>query len=121
MDEKPRRQRFSAAERAEILTQWKQSGESAVTCAARHGIAPATLYYWRNKDREPAVSSAQDSQLPTFLPVRVVAPEAQKRSEASAVACELDAGQGMRVRIYRGCDDATLRAVISAIRGAGGC
>ncbi len=123
MATKQRRRRFSDAERQEIVRAWQASGESAAAYSARNGLGKSNLWRWarmvdgpeladRRRTREPARSA--------FAAVRVVDP-ANTRGAEGVLACELEGRSGLVVRIYRGCDEVLLRAVVAAVGGGSPC
>ncbi len=65
----PRRE-YTAAQRAEILTEAAQPGARVLAVAQRHGISPSLVYRWR---REASGRPARKSRPrpPSFVPLLV--------------------------------------------------
>jgi hypothetical protein len=90
---RPRRAHWQA-----LLEEWRQSGLSQAEFCRRRGILPGTLAFWKHTlaAREAEAGRARGRRarpaLPTFLPVRVVAPAPAMDNDhvdAAAVVGEL--------------------------------
>lgn len=102
----------------------RRRGESWEALAARAGVAPGTLAWWRYELRRRDAARARiEHEGPTLLPVRVLAP-AVAESPASVPAWEGAQGYevvlagGRRVlRIPAGFEPAAVRALVAAVEG----
>jgi hypothetical protein len=105
------------AEWGERLKRWAKSGTSIEAFAAREGLDPRQLKWWRWKLR-PASPPAPEAPAPTFVPVHVV-DGSSRRAEAS-VALEIVLPNGWVLRVPAGVEDAELERVLAiAARGPG--
>jgi hypothetical protein len=126
------RVRRSAAERAALIDQWRDSGLSLPAFCSRRGLNAKTMSGWVYKAAQraaidkarrevpPAVGARvhRDTSAPgaAFLPVRVADAAARNRvSERSGVVIVL--GPGRRVVIAPGFDPDTLRRVVAVLEG----
>ena len=103
-------ERWSETEARAALEALKESGESVLRFAARHGIAAHRLYGWR---RRLATSAAPMS---TFVEVGA---ELNGRGRDERVEIALTTGDV--VRVAEGIDEMTLRVVITALRAGLPC
>jgi hypothetical protein len=105
--------RLTAQQAAELLREWKQSGETLAGYARKAGIRYQRLYWWKQRlgvDPRPASSTAE-----AFLPVRIL--EAPKQSEADPVVEILTPG-GMRILVPRGFDEPALERLLRTLKRA---
>lgn len=121
MYKKPKRRHLRPAERTQVLADWRQSQMSVTEMSAKYGVAVSTLHAWRRKAMLARADHTQRS--PQFVPVQLVSTDKDKTPEIQtrSVVCEVEAGQDLRLRVYQGCDEATLRAVVAAMREGRGC
>lgn len=102
-----RRREYTAAQRAQILTEVALPGARVLVVAQRHGISPSLVYRWR---REAAGRPARKLRLrpPSFVPLLVEggnptagptrsAEPASSRAEAARVEVVLRNGRLLRV------------------------
>jgi transposase len=94
------RRSWSAEQKASIVAESVAGGEPVSAVALRHGVAASQVYAWR---REACAGSAA-ARPPSFASV-VVAP--------GSIEIVLD---GATIRVPPGSDEATLRAVLSAVK-----
>jgi transposase len=104
------------AEWARRVERWRKSGLSGEDFAAREGLKPKQLGWWRWKLRSspPAAPSPPPVSPPPelrFLPVRVV--DAAARAAGSGVALEVALPNGRVVRVPPGFDPTMLERVLS--------
>jgi transposase-like protein len=103
-----------------LLEEWEQGEETANTVAARHGIAAATLRWWRSELRRRDRDRAAPVGTATLLPVRVTTPWPSPASLPTS-AFEVVLNGGRRVlRIPAGFSTADVRALVEALEG-GAC
>lgn len=95
---KPHR-RYSETERNEIVTEYKTSGLSQASIAARHGISTATLQNWLRGRRE----ARSEENSPKLLPVRIV-PENGEDASPFDPAYEITLKSSRRLRVSPGFD-----------------
>lgn len=75
-----RRRIWSADQKLAILEEVATSGLTVADVARRHDVLPQQIYAWRRKFSEDRGRLLQE---PCFLPVRLVANEAERSGEAS--------------------------------------
>lgn len=121
MDKKRKRRHLRPAEREQLLAEWLQKQMSVTEMSAKYGVGVSTLHAWRRKAMLAGADHMQSS--PQFVPVQLVPTANDKAPEIStqSVVCEFEAGQDLRLRVYQGCDEATLRVVVAAMREGRGC
>ena len=122
-----RRRTWARAQKAEILAESCESGETVSAVARRHGLTPQQLFGWRREARRRARRQAANDEGTargtTFAPV--VVEEALRRSETpigpnpsgGTTAIEIVIGAAT-VRVAPGIDAATLTAVLRAVKAA---
>lgn len=96
------------------VRRWERSGRSCRAFAAREGVSPSTLNWWRWRLRVGAGS--RRSRSPAF--VQVVQPTellAEVVGPASAKAIEIVLASGTRVVVPAGVATADLTQVLSAL------
>ncbi|TXM67537.1 transposase [Methylobacterium sp. WL12] len=118
------RRRWSEAERDRILAEATAPGAVVSVVARRHGMSPQHLFTWLRAARRSAASLPVALPL-TFVPALVeddVPVPAARRSrpralhrDAPAAEIELDLA-GVTVRIGAGAREATITAVIRALK-----
>jgi transposase len=91
------------------VERWRKSGLSAEDFAARDGIKPRQLVWWRWKlsASPPRLAAPAPVQ---FLPVRIV--DVPVRPRGAAVALEIALPNGRVVRVPEGFDPAMLARVL---------
>jgi transposase-like protein len=108
-----RRERWSS-----IVEQAESSGLSIREFCQQHEVNEGQFYHWRHRlELESGKRQAKPSARSEFVlvqPVPKAQPETPAGSEAAALELALD--RGWRLRIPRGVDEATLRAVLAALR-----
>ena len=123
-----RRRRWTAEEKARIVSESFETDANISEVARRHGVARGLLTIWRRQ-----LSSGGDEPVQSFAavkidPVSAVSNDAPRRSgEPDAMAMTLPAVRsrgrieidiaGARIRIDSGVDQATLVMVLAAVRG----
>src|SRR5574342_980085 len=124
-----RRRRWSAEEKAEIVTESLVEGAVVSDVARRHGLSPQQLFGWRARLRDAVKGSAPSSDTtPSFVPAIVgneppspaapALPAAVMAMGAAGVApasIEIALG-GVIVRVRGEADPRVLTAVLKALR-----
>lgn len=106
--------RRSSQQWAELVDRWKRSGLTAPAFAAREGLDPGQLSWWKWHLKTRAVAHET-----TIVPVRVVSRRKPTPSDdASASPIEIALPSGVRLRVGRGVDEATLACVVRAVESA---
>ena len=122
-----RRRIWAPAQKAEILAESYESGETVSAVARRHGLTPQQLFGWRRearrRARRRAVNDVGAASGPAFAPVVVEevlpsleAPVAPNEVVGNSII-EIVIGAAM-VRVAPGIDAATLTAVLRAVKAA---
>jgi transposase len=122
-----RRRKWAPAQKAEILAEIYESGDTVSAVARRHGLTPQQLFGWRREAQRRAKRGAANdgppADGPAFVPVVVeealpslTAPVAAKEG-GGATVIEIVIGAAT-VRVAPGADAATLTAVLRAVRAA---
>lgn len=102
-----RRRRWSAAEKARIVEESLQPGAVVKAVAHHHDVHPNLLHHWRRQVKQAAGHKVN------FLPVSV---SAEKRPSAvDGGAIEIELGNGVRVHVDAGVDEAALARVLRAL------
>lgn len=114
--------RISAVRWAEYVAQWEASGGSARAFAQGHGIAQASLRWWKSElARRSRDEPARRSPGPTpkrelrVAIARVVRDGEQPPAEQEPTEVTVTVGEA-RIVVQRGFDAELLRAVVDALR-----
>jgi transposase len=119
-----RRRSFSDEDKARIVAEIVTSGDSVSGVARRHGLSPQQLFGWRRQMRESQVGLSEADGL-QFVPAVVdVASASPVRRQRKAPQCKAEPGagtieveiDGVTVRVGRGADVKTVRAVLRALK-----
>jgi len=120
-----RRRSFSDADKARIVAEIVTSGESVSGVARRYGLSPQQLFGWRRQLRESQVEPSEADGL-QFVPavVDVASSASPVRRQRKAPQCKAEPGagtieveiDGVTVRVGRGADVKTVRAVLRALK-----
>ena len=117
------RRAWSSEEKARIVAESYDGGDSVSAVARRHALTPQQLFGWRRATRRPVDSAPPDDVGPVFAPVIVEAAQdsskitlAPVRASGSPVI-EIVIGAAS-VRVSRGIDAATLATVLRAVKAA---
>ncbi len=95
------------------IRQWQRSGLDAESFAAREGVKPERLRWWRwHLGQGPRASKA--SAQPPFVEVVLSAADEQKAAEQPRCALELVIGT-RRVVVRPGFDEQSLRRVLAVL------
>ena len=89
-----RRRAWSAEEKARIVAESYDSGESVSAVARRHALTPQQLFGWRRATRRPVDGVPAADGIPVFAPVIVEA--AQGSSETTLAPVHTSAGRRTR-------------------------
>ena len=117
-----RRRAWSVEQKARIIAETYESGESVSAVARRHALTPQQLFGWRRAAQRRAEDGAGESGS-AFVPVIV---DAALRSPGVPIASVQPGGSPVieivlgaaTVRIPPGIDAATLQTVLRAVRAA---
>ena len=118
-----RRRVWSADEKAPIVAEGYDSGESVSAVARRHALAPQQLFGCRRATRRPMNGAPSDDVGPVFAPVIVEAAQDSSKTTLAPVRAsgspviEIVIGAAS-VRVSRGIDAATLATVLRAVKAA---
>ena len=120
-----RRRSFSDEDKARIVAEIVTSGDSVSGVARRHGLSPQQLFGWRRQMRESQVGFSEADGL-QFVPavVDVASSASPVRRQRKAPQCKAEPGagtieveiDGVTVRVGRGADVKTVRAVLRALK-----
>jgi transposase len=113
-----RRRSWSANEKAAIVAESYEPGESVCGVARRHGLTPQQLFTWRRLARGAAalfVPAVIEAPAPEPLPSR--APRPRRAPVEAAVGIELEVA-GVIIRVGAGASEAALAAVIRAVKAS---
>jgi transposase len=120
-----RRRSFSDEDKARIVAEIVSSGDSVSGVARRHGLSPQQLFGWRRRLRESQVGSSEVDGL-QFVPavVDVASSASTARRQRNVPPCKAEPGAGMieveidgvTIRVGRGADVKTVRAVLRALK-----
>jgi transposase len=119
-----RRREWSPEEKAQIVAESYDVGETVCAVARRYSLSPQQLFTWRRLARKQVASAQQES--PAFVPAVVTSPTSEtpakgppkprKRKaarDAGVIELEID---GVAMRVRRGADAMTVAAVIRALK-----
>lgn len=120
-----RRREWRPEEKARIVAESYETGESVSAVARRYALSPQQLFAWRRAARVPLAESPTPE--PLFVPAVIAEakselatrPAKQRRRKAArdvgVIELEID---GVAMRVGRGADARTVAAVIRALKGA---
>jgi transposase len=119
-----RRREWLPEEKARIVAESYDAGETVSAVARRHALSPQQLFAWRRSARVPLANAPAPE--PLFVPAVVAGQEpepAGKRArstrkrkaarETGVIELEID---GVAMRVGRGADARTVAAVIRALK-----
>ena len=114
-----RRRAWSVEDKARIVAETLQDGETVCAVARRHGLSPQQLFGWRRQARQPATST--ENAAPHFVPavvetaptIRVRRRKRIERGDQISGLIEVEIS-GVTVRLGRGADTKTVTAVLRA-------
>ena len=126
----PERRRQWSAEDKELIVSESYSGVDKVSrIARRHGLSPQQLFTWRREARQASLSPAfaavalapQEATPPvaqrTTLPATSAISRSSRRKKigTAMTMMEIEAG-GIKVRVLRGAESATVAAIVRALK-----
>jgi transposase len=119
-----RRREWLPEEKARIVAESYDAGETVSAVARRYALSPQQLFAWRRAARLPLAEAPAPE--PLFVPAVIAAPmskpaarrlpKQRKRKaarDAGVIELEID---GVAVRVGRGADARTVAAVIRALK-----
>ena len=116
-----RRRRWSLEEKLRIVAESREPGASVRAVAARHDVYPNLLSTWRNLECRGRLAVASPARfvpvrlVETALPTAAIPPPAANQAVADAV--EITLPDGSRLRVGNDVSLATLRRVMTVLRG----
>ena len=119
-----RRREWPAEEKARIVTESYEAGESVSAVARRYAVSPQQLFAWRRAVRR-AVADAVPSEsmfVPALVDASTPEPVVKRPSRPRRKKASRDAGMieleidGIAMRVGRGADAKTIAAVIRALK-----
>jgi transposase len=121
-----RRREWLPEEKARIVAESYDSGETVSAVARRYALSPQQLFAWRRAARLPLEETP--AREPLFVPAVIAAPEPEpsgkrarstrkRKAERDAGVIELEI-DGVAMRVGRGADARTVAAVIRALKAA---
>jgi transposase len=120
---KERRRRWSIEAKLRIVAESQEPGACITAVAARHDVYPSLVFAWRRQFREGRL---QASDLPGFVPVRLLGSSKQPEQQPPATGASHAAGaagiditlpDGLRLHIRDAAQLPLLRRVLVALRG----
>lgn len=121
-----RRREWLPEEKARIVAESYDDGETVSAVARRYALSPQQLFAWRRSARLPLAKAPAPAPEPMFVPAVVALPEpkpaakgarsTRKRKaarDAGVIELEID---GVAMRVGRGADARTVAAVIRALK-----
>ncbi|MDN5929405.1 MAG: transposase [Hyphomicrobiales bacterium] len=119
-----RRREWSSDEKARVVAESYETGETVSAVARRYALSPQQLFAWRRAARQPLAKVPASESL--FVPAVIAAPMSEppakgppkqrKRKtvrDAGVIELEID---GVAMRVGRGADAKTVAAVIRALK-----
>ena len=120
-----RRREWLPDEKARIVAESYEVGETVSAVARRYALSPQQLFAWRRAARQPLVASPAPE--PLFVPAMVTVPPPPEPSpvrptrprkgktarDTGVIEFEID---GIAMRVGRGADAKTVAAVIRALK-----
>jgi transposase len=119
-----RRRRWSQDEKARLIEETLQPGETVCGVARRHGLAQSLLFTWRRQARQGRLGG---EALPALVPVEITSapapastgapqpPSSPPVQRARVGLIEIELG-GCRVRVDRDVDPEALQRVLELLR-----
>lgn len=121
-----RRREWLPEEKARIVAESYDAGETVSAVARRYALSPQQLFAWRRAARLPLDETPAPE--PLFVPAVVAAPISERAArqlpkprkrkaarDAGVIELEID---GVAMRVGRGADARTVAAVIRALKAA---
>lgn len=114
-----RRRRWSLEDNLRIVAESREPGASVRSVAARHDVYPNLLSTWRSLERRGRLAGVSQARV---VPVRLIKTPPSTAAMPSSTTVEADAIEitlpdGSRVRVGNDVSLATLRRVMTALRG----
>jgi transposase len=115
-----RRRRWSVEEKLRIVGETHEGGACVRAVAARHDVYPSLLHYWRRQVREGRLGA---TEMPGFVPVRLTETARESVSsppvleQGDTTTIEIRLPDGTTIKVGHDVSLATLRRVVTALRG----
>lgn len=90
---------------------WASSGERIVGYCKAHHLCAKSVHYWKKVLAHRALPLAAKGQAPVFAELRIASPP--------EAAIEIALGNGRRVQVRAGFDEATLAQVVAVLERTG--
>ena len=124
-----RRRQWSAEDKERIVSESYSGVDNVSRIARRHGLLPQQLFTWRREARQASLLPAfaavalapQEANPPAAQAASLPAPSVIARSSrrkkigTAMTMMEIEAG-GIKVRVLRGADSATVAAIVRALK-----
>lgn len=110
--DKPRRRRFTEAERQAIVTEYQTTSMSQKVLAAKHGISITTIQNWLRSYREAQVNDTD----PKLIPVRITDSQTSiKSNRILQTGFKITLKSSRQLRFSSGFDPAEVRMLIKIL------
>ncbi len=122
-----RRRKWSDEDKARIVAEIVESGDSVCSVARRHGLSPQQLFGWRRQLREAAVGQREAEEVqfvPAVVDVVVPTPALGRKRKAVRIEPKPDAGiieielEGITIRAGRGADATMIASIVQALKAS---
>jgi transposase len=117
-----RRRAWLHEDKVRIVAEIALSGDSVCAVARRHGLSPQQLFGWRRRLRDAEATTVAAIGL-EFVPAvldsepATIASRGELASDAETISGTIEVEiEGVKIRIGRGADGATLAMVLRALR-----
>ena len=112
-----RRRRYTDEDKARLLAETAQPGQSVLAVARRHGICSSLLYRWRRAEAGVAQPARPASPLiPVHVAGSAAAEAAPIPTERVALFVEIALPNGCSVRVDQHVDSRALRRILGVLR-----
>ena len=112
-----RRRRFTDEDKAQLVAEVFEPGQTVATVARRHGVCSSLLYRWR---RALDLAAPDVRRAPPLIPVHIAAAtpsgNASPAMERVERLVEITLPNGCSVRVDQHVDSRALRRILSALR-----
>ena len=119
-----RRREWLPDEKARIVAESYETGETVSALARRYALSPQQLFAWRRAARQPLaeVPASEPLFVPAVIAAPMPAPAAKRPQRSRKQKAARDAGvieleiDGVAIRVGRGADAKTVAVVIRALK-----
>lgn len=119
-----RRREWPPEEKARIVAESYEAGETVCAVARRHALSPQQLFAWRRAARRSAAAMSEALFVPAVVTTQMPEPPVKRPARQRKRQAARDAGMieleidGIAMRIGRGADAKTVAEVIRAVKAA---